>query len=105
MIQLENVSVRYEDTVALHPVSLGIHEGQFTVLLGSSGAGKSTFLRCLNLMHSRISGRVRVSGFDGNWNRKALQKLRVSLCFAFSVPAIGGRAEIGAAKPETGRVA
>ena len=76
MIQLENVSVRYEDTVALHPVSLGIHEGQFTVLLGSSGAGKSTFLRCLNLMHSRISGRVRVSGFDGNWNRKALQKLR-----------------------------
>ena len=48
MIQLENVSVRYEDTVALHPVSLGIHEGQFTVLLGSSGAGKSTFLRCLN---------------------------------------------------------
>ena len=35
MIQLENVSVRYEDTVALHPVSLGIHEGQFTVLLGS----------------------------------------------------------------------
>ncbi len=76
MIQLENVSVRYEDTVALHPVSLGIHEGQFTVLLGSSRAGKSTFLRCLNLMHSRISGRVRVSGFDGNWNRKALQKLR-----------------------------
>jgi phosphonate transport system ATP-binding protein len=33
---------------ALQPTSLTIVEGQFTVLLGASGAGKSTFLRCLN---------------------------------------------------------
>ena len=37
MIQLESVSVRYGETIALYPVSLEIHDGQFTVLLGSSG--------------------------------------------------------------------
>lgn len=76
MIQLENVSVKYGDAVALHPLSLKINEGQFTVLLGSSGAGKSTFLRCLNLMNNLDSGHVRVSGFNGNWNRQKLQRLR-----------------------------
>ncbi len=76
MIQLENVSVKYRDTVVLHPLSLNINEGQFTVLLGSSGAGKSTFLRCLNLMNHLDSGCVRVSGFSGNWNRQMLQRLR-----------------------------
>ncbi len=76
MIQLENVSVKYGNTVALHPVSLDIKDSQFTVLLGSSGAGKSTFLRCLNLMNPLESGEIRVSGFEGRWRKKALQMLR-----------------------------
>lgn len=76
MIQLENVSVKYGNTVALHPVSLDIKDSQFTVLLGSSGAGKSTFLRCLNLMNPLESGNIRVSGFEGGWKKRALQMLR-----------------------------
>lgn len=76
MIQLENVSVKYGNTVALHPVSLDIKDSQFTVLLGSSGAGKSTFLRCLNLMNPLESGNIRVSGFEGGWRKRALQLLR-----------------------------
>ena len=47
MIQLENISVKYGKTVALHPVSLDIKDSQFTVLLGSSGAGKSTIANLL----------------------------------------------------------
>ena len=76
MIQLENISVKYGKTVALHPVSLDIKDSQFTVLLGSSGAGKSTFLRCLNLMNPLESGNIRVSGFEGSWEKRALQILR-----------------------------
>ncbi|WP_278540712.1 phosphonate ABC transporter ATP-binding protein [Oxalobacter formigenes] len=76
MIQLENISVKYGKTVALHPVSLDIKDSQFTVLLGSSGAGKSTFLRCLNLMNPLSSGNIRVSGFEGSWEKRALQILR-----------------------------
>ena len=76
MIQLENISVKYGKTVALHPVSLDIKDSQFTVLLGSSGAGKSTFLRCLNQMNPLESGNIRVSGFEGSWEKRALQILR-----------------------------
>ena len=76
MIQLEKISVKYGKTVALHPVSLDIKDSQFTVLLGSSGAGKSTFLRCLNLMNPLESGNIRVSGFEGSWEKRALQILR-----------------------------
>lgn len=45
MIQLHDVSVRYEATIALHPLTIGFPAGGFTVLLGSSGAGKWTLLR------------------------------------------------------------
>lgn len=76
MIQLENVSVKYGNSVALHPVSLDIKDSQFTVLLGSSGAGKSTFLRCLNMMNPLHGGNIRVTGFEGGWRKRALQKLR-----------------------------
>lgn len=77
MIQLENISVKYGKTVALHPVSLDIKDSQFTVLLGSSGAGKSTFLRCLNLMNRLKAEIFRVSGFlEGSWEKRALQILR-----------------------------
>lgn len=76
MIQLENVSVKYGKTVALHPVSLDIGDSQFTVLLGSSGAGKSTFLRCLNLMNPLEGGSVHVTGFNGSWQKNSLRMLR-----------------------------
>ena len=91
MTQLENVSVRYGDTVALHPVSLTIPDGQFTVLLGPSGAGKSTFLRCFNLMSCLDSGELRVSGFAGNWNSKNLQRLRRQTGMIFQQHQLIGR--------------
>ena len=91
MIQLENVSVRYGDTVALHPVSLTIPDGQFTVLLGPSGAGKSTFLRCFNLMSRLDSGELRVSGFSGNWNGKNLQRIRRQTGMIFQQHQLIGR--------------
>ena len=91
MIQLENVSVRYGDTVALHPVSLTIPDGQFTVLLGPSGAGKSTFLGCFNLMSRLDSGKLHVSGFAGNWNGKNLQRLRRQTGMIFQQHQLIGR--------------
>jgi phosphonate transport system ATP-binding protein len=76
MIQLNEVSVRFDTFVALHPTSLSFHQGQFTVLLGASGAGKSTLLRCLNLMNEPHSGSIDVMGIGSLRNRKALQAHR-----------------------------
>lgn len=71
MIQLNAVSVQFDNFVALHPTSLSFLQGQFTVLLGASGAGKSTLLRSLNLINSPSSGSIDVAGL-GNLKNKAV---------------------------------
>lgn len=76
MIRLNDVSVRFDSFVALHPTSLSFHQGQFTVLLGASGAGKSTLLRSLNLMNQPSSGNIDVAGLGNLNNRNALQAHR-----------------------------
>lgn len=47
MFHLKNVSIKYEDTKALHNISLEIDEGEKVALIGPSGAGKTTLLRTL----------------------------------------------------------
>ncbi len=49
-------------TVALHAVDLTIARGEFVVVLGRSGAGKTTFLRCLNRLVEPTAGTIRVAG-------------------------------------------
>ena len=46
----------------LKGVSLTAHEGDVIAMLGSSGSGKSTFLRCINLLETPDSGQVYVRG-------------------------------------------
>lgn len=59
MFVLDHLTVAYQKgTVALRPTSLTLPAGGFTVLLGASGAGKSTVLRCLNGLVRPTGGRV-----------------------------------------------
>ncbi|WP_454857468.1 ABC transporter ATP-binding protein [Rhizobium binxianense] len=46
----------------LKGISLDAHEGDVVSILGSSGSGKSTFLRCINLLETPDSGEVTVAG-------------------------------------------
>lgn len=62
MIQLHDVSVHYDATIALHPLTLSFAAGSFTVLLGPSGAGKSTLLRCINHLVTPTRGLIEVAG-------------------------------------------
>jgi phosphonate transport system ATP-binding protein len=50
------------DTVALDGVDLAIRPGEFVVILGPSGAGKTTFLRSLNRLVEPTAGAVRLAG-------------------------------------------
>ena len=49
------LQVWYGDQEALSPTTLSFPEHQITALIGASGSGKSTFLRCLNRMNDGIA--------------------------------------------------
>ncbi len=55
-IQAEHLNFYYGSKLALMDVSIAIQDRQITALIGSSGCGKSTFLRCLNRMNDTIPG-------------------------------------------------
>jgi polar amino acid transport system ATP-binding protein len=59
-ITLANVTKRYGERLVLDRVSMTIHAGQTVALIGPSGGGKSTLLRCLNGLTSFDAGEIRV---------------------------------------------
>ncbi|MEW2290825.1 ABC transporter ATP-binding protein [Streptomyces sp. NPDC047841] len=65
MIQFDAVHKRFPNgTTAVHDLSLEMPEGGITVLVGSSGCGKTTTLRMINRMVEPTSGTIRVGGRD-----------------------------------------
>lgn len=62
MIELQDVVVAYEDRVILDHVNLKIEDGETLVVLGGSGAGKSTILRLVIGLQQPNSGRILVDG-------------------------------------------
>lgn len=63
-IAFDGVTLRYTQHDVLRSVSFDAPRGGFTVLLGSSGAGKSSLLRLINGLASAQSGRMRILGSD-----------------------------------------
>ena len=60
MIRLTNIEKRFGDLTVLKGVTLTVDEGSVTALIGPSGGGKSTLLRCINLLEIPTSGAVRI---------------------------------------------
>jgi osmoprotectant transport system ATP-binding protein len=65
LITLNDVTKRYPDgTVAVGDLSLELQSGEITVLLGSSGCGKTTTLRMINRLIEPTSGTIELDGRD-----------------------------------------
>lgn len=62
MIRVRQLHKRYGGQVVLDDLSLDVARGDVAVVMGPSGGGKSTFLRCLNGLESFDSGSVTVAG-------------------------------------------
>ena len=61
-LQVEDIYKQFGSISVLNGISLTAHEHDVISILGSSGSGKSTFLRCINLLETPTSGSVRVNG-------------------------------------------
>jgi polar amino acid transport system ATP-binding protein len=64
MIEIENLSKHFGDLVVLDGLNAEIRRGEVVSLIGPSGTGKSTLLRCLNLLERPTGGSIRVDGVD-----------------------------------------
>jgi phosphonate transport system ATP-binding protein len=92
VIRVSGLRKEFGTTVALDDVSLDIHRGELTVIVGLSGSGKSTLLRHLNGLHTPTAGRVEVLGQDvTSASRRQLRALRRDVGFVFQQFNIVGR--------------
>lgn len=73
MIEIKNISYKYEDKLTLKNVSLQIKEGDFIAVIGHNGSGKTTLIKHLNGLLMPLKGKVIVDGLntkDNGWEIK-----------------------------------
>lgn len=75
VIQAHEVHKAFGDLEILKGVSLNVHRGEVVVLIGASGSGKTTFIRCINLLEDIQGGSIRVNGELMGYRERAGGKL------------------------------
>ena len=65
MIRIEHLSKTYDNNLqVLKDVNAEIQDGEVISIIGPSGTGKSTFLRCINMLETATSGHIWIDGVD-----------------------------------------
>lgn len=64
LIKVDNLCKSFGDVEVLKGINAEIRKGDVMVVIGASGSGKSTFLRCLNLLEEPTSGSICFEGVD-----------------------------------------
>ncbi len=62
VIEIQNCTAAYGESIVLKEVSLAVEEGEFLVIIGPSGCGKTTLLKMINGLVEPVSGKVLVKG-------------------------------------------
>jgi ABC-type histidine transport system ATPase subunit len=94
VLKASGIAKRFGQRQVLKDVSLEAHEGDVICILGGSGSGKSTFLRCLNLLELPDAGEIEIAGRRaplghdrrgraGIADRRALNALRSQTAMVF----------------------
>lgn len=85
VIEFRGVSKTYQNgTHALNDVNITISSGEFVFVVGSSGAGKSTFMKLIMREEKANTGKITVNGFNlGSLKRKDIPRLRRTMGMVF----------------------
>lgn len=82
-IIVKKLEKSFENQKVLRGIDLEIQDGETVVLIGSSGSGKSTFLRCLNLLNVPDKGQIFIDGQESTDPKTNLNKLRAKVGMVF----------------------
>lgn len=58
IIEINHLSKKFGDNEVLKDISMTVNKGEVVTIIGSSGSGKSTFLRCINLLEKPSGGEI-----------------------------------------------
>jgi len=83
MLKLENVHKWFGSLHVLNGISFEVSRGQVTVIIGRSGSGKSTILRCINGLEPIQEGRISVDGALVDAHSRHVHKIREKVGFVF----------------------
>jgi len=89
MIELQDVTVAYDDRVILNGINMTIQDGETLVILGGSGSGKSTLLRLLIGLQRPTSGHIWVDGREiTGISEKEFNQVRKKMGMVFQYSAL-----------------
>ena len=83
MIKIEHLKKVYPNITPLKDVSVEIHDGDVISVIGPSGTGKSTLLRCINQLEKPTSGKVCVDGVEITDKKCDINKVRQKMGMVF----------------------
>ena len=83
MIKIEHLKKEYSNVTPLKDVSVEIHDGDVISVIGPSGTGKSTLLRCINQMEKPTSGKVWVDSVEITDKKCDINKVRQKMGMVF----------------------
>ena len=86
MIEVKNISKKFNNNVVLNGIDLNINKGDVVAIIGPSGTGKSTFLRCLNRLEKPERGSISIGDLSvdlARSDKKSLVELRKKTSMVF----------------------
>jgi len=88
MLKINNIKKRFGSTEVLKGVNLEIKQGEILVVVGNSGGGKTTLLRCVNALEHCNEGDIEINGKilckDGKYvDKKSLKEIRKDIGLVF----------------------
>jgi polar amino acid transport system ATP-binding protein len=83
MIEIRHLRKEYENVTPLKDVSMTINNGDVIAVIGPSGTGKSTLLRCINMLETPTSGEIVVDGQVINDGKCDLNEVRKKMGMVF----------------------
>ncbi len=83
MISVKNLEKNFDENAVLKGVNIDINKGDVVCVIGASGSGKSTFLRCLNMLELPTGGSIIFDGEDLTASKVDLNRHRQKMGMVF----------------------